>query len=190
MRHVLFGAIAALATAASLPAAEPTPAMQAFLADQIRPWAEDPVIVAAIAAQNARTAGHDQAMIDQLDTAWRAEVGTASAPLVDAVLNSEAAGFLRDRVAQSGGVMTEVFIVDARGLNVAASSPTSDYWQGDEAKFQQTYTLGANAVHFSEIAFDESSQSFQAQISLTITDPASGDPIGAMTVGVLADALM
>jgi len=67
---------------------------------------------------------------------------------------------------------------------------TSDYWQGDEAKFTQTYAVGSDAVHFSDIDFDESSQSYQAQISFTIIDPASGAPIGAMTVGVLADGLM
>lgn len=50
--------------------------------------------------------------------------------------------------------------------------------------------MGADAVHFSEIEFDESSQSYQAQISMTISDPATGAPIGAMTVGINADALM
>ena len=80
--------------------------------------------------------------------------------------------------------------MDAQGLNVAASGLTSDYWQGDEAKFTETYGKGAGAVHFGEVEFDESSQTYQAQISVTVTDPATGQPIGAITVGVDAAHLM
>jgi hypothetical protein len=80
-------------------------------------------------------------------------------------------------------------MMDARGLNVAASSVTSDYWQGDEEKFTATYPLGPDAVHISEVEFDESTQTFQAQVSLPVTDPATGAVIGAITIGVAADRL-
>jgi hypothetical protein len=80
--------------------------------------------------------------------------------------------------------------MDQHGLNVAASAMTSDMWQGDEAKFTETYSMGAGAVHFSEVELDESTQRYQAQISVTIVDPATGEPIGAMTVGVDAEALL
>lgn len=49
--------------------------------------------------------------------------------------------------------------------------------------------MGAGTLHFSEIEFDESSQTYQAQISVTLTD-GTGAVIGAMTEGVNADALM
>lgn len=170
-------------------AVEPHAAMQAYVDSQIMTWAHDAAIVDAIAAQNVLTAGYDAAQIDTLDKTWRAEVGTAS-DLVDGVLMNDAADFLRAQITASGGMITEVFIMDAHGLNVAASGATSDYWQGDEAKFQETFPNGAGAMHFGEIEFDESSQTYQAQISITITDPASGDPIGAMTVGIDAESLM
>ena len=80
--------------------------------------------------------------------------------------------------------------MDARGLNVAASAATSDYWQGDEDKFQQTYEIGADSVHFSDIEFDESSQTYQGQISVVIVDPSTNTPIGAITIGVNAEALL
>ncbi len=175
-------------TASLAQAAEPNAAMTGFLETHISHWAHDPMLVEAVAKQNARTAGFDQAQIDELDLQWRAEVGTAS-ELVDSVLMNAAAEFLRSQLDASDGMVTEVFIMDAHGLNVAASGPTSDYWQGDEAKFQQTYSVGPNAVHFSEIEFDESSQTYQAQISMTLTD-ANGTPIGAMTVGIDAESLM
>lgn len=180
---------ALIAAAPAAMAVEPHVAMQAYVDTEVMTWAHDGAIIDAIAAQNAKTAGYDAGRIDALDKTWRAEVGTGS-DLVDGVLTNAAADYLRTQIAASDGLITEVFVMDAQGLNVAASGATSDYWQGDEAKFQETYPKGAGAVHFGDIEFDESSQTYQAQISVTITDPASGAPIGAMTIGIDAEALM
>ena len=166
------------------------PSMKAYLENSIRDWATAPVLIDAINGQNARTSGYSQAQIDAMDTAWRAEVGTASTPTITPVLENAAADFLREQVVKSGGQITEGFVMDAHGLNVAASAATSDMWQGDEAKFQQTYPVGPDAAHFGDVELDASTQSYQAQISLTIVDPATGAPIGAMTVAVDAESLM
>ncbi|WP_415221328.1 hypothetical protein [Pseudophaeobacter arcticus] len=165
-------------------------AMDNYLETNIRSWAQNPVLVEAISSQNQETNGLGQADVDALDTQWRAEVGTGGSALINDVLNNDAAEFLRAQVEASGGRITEVFIMDAQGLNVAASSATSDMWQGDEAKFQMTYSVGSDAVHFGEVELDESSRRYQAQISLTIVDAETGAAIGAMTVGVDADSLM
>lgn len=164
--------------------------MQSYLDANIVQWAATPEFIAAITAQNAETASYSQDQIDNMDQQWRGEVGTGFQPMVDAVIENEAADLLREMVSASGGAITEVFIMDAAGLNVAASVPTSDYWQGDEAKHIQTYRIGAGAVHFGDIEYDKSTEAVQGQISLTITDTASGEPIGAMTVGVDMMALM
>ena len=71
-----------------------------------------------------------------------------------------------------------------KGLNVGQSDPTSDYWQGDEAKWKKTFKVGPNAVHVSEAEMDDSTQMLQSQASVTITDPATGKAIGAITVGI------
>jgi hypothetical protein len=190
MKQIAIAAAAAALLAGTAQANDYAPAMRAFLHAEVRTWAEDPVLVSAIAAQNARTGALPQSEIDALDQAWRAEVGAAATPTIDPVLKSAASDFLRARVAESGGMITEIFAVDARGLNVAASDVTSDYWQGDEAKFTETYPAGSEGLHFGEVEFDESTQTYQGQISLTITDPATGAAIGAMTIGVNAEALM
>jgi len=166
------------------------PALQEYLESHVATWAQNDAIVSAINAQNERTAGYDQAMIDQLDNTWRAEVGASDTPTISPVLNNATADFLRIQVAASSGMITEVFIMDMHGLNVAASDVTSDYWQGDEAKFSETYGRGPDASHIGDVEFDESTQMYQGQISLTIVDPATGQPIGAMTVGVDAEALL
>ncbi len=180
----------ALSLAASAGSAQDfNAAMQSYLDSTISGFANHDILVEAIRAQNGETAGLSQADIDALDTAWRNEVGLSSQPTIDPVLNNAASDFLRGVVADAGGTITEVFVMDARGLNVAASAVTSDYWQGDEAKHSETYANGPGAVHFSEIEFDESSQTYQGQISLSIVDPASNEVVGAITVGVDAEAL-
>jgi hypothetical protein len=165
------------------------PAIEAYLDSDIRTWVTDPRLAEAIAAQNATTAAYTQADIDNLDQTWRGQVGSDDSALIAGVLDTPAADLLRERVAASEGIVTEIFMMDARGLNVAASSVTSDYWQGDEEKFNATYPLGTDAVHISEVEFDESTQTFQAQVSLPVTDPATGAVIGAITIGVAADRL-
>ena len=151
---------------------------------EIAAFASDPVLISAIQAQNAVTAGYDQAKIDALDTQWRAEVGAASKPLIDATLGNAASQYLAGVQEASAGKYTEIFAMDAKGLNVAQSTLTSDYWQGDEDKFTLSYGAGAGAVHIGDIEQDESTQVFQSQVSVPITDPATGDVIGAITVGV------
>jgi hypothetical protein len=163
--------------------------MQAFLDTEIMAWSQSAEIVGPSRARTPRMPAMDQAQIDALDLAWRAEIGTGHAH--DRSRPAKRGGGLPARPrrcvrrAHHRGVHH-----GPHGLNVAASAMTSDMWQGDEAKFTETYSIGAGAVHFSEVELDESTQRYQAQISLTIVDPSSGEPIGAMTVGVDAEALL
>jgi hypothetical protein len=162
--------------------------LEALAADQIQAMMADPQIVAAIQAQNQKTAGMDEGAIVDLDNKWRAEVGSSSSPTIDPVVNSPLAHMLRSIRDDSSGLFTEIFVMDGVGLNVAASDTTSDYWQGDEAKWQQTYQVGAGAVHISDVELDDSTQSYQAQVSVSISDE-SGQPVGAATFGVNVEYL-
>lgn len=183
--------LAALGLAATLSLAGAVYAQDEFTAPltelakgEITAFASDPALVAAIVAQNVVTGGYDQAQIDALDAQWRAEVGTASKPLIDTTLANAASQYLAGVQAASAGKYTEIFAMDAKGLNVGQSTLTSDYWQGDEDKFTMSFGAGADAVHIGEIEQDESTQIFQSQVSVPVTDPATGAVIGAITVGV------
>jgi len=183
--------LAVLAALAAAPAAanDFMPAIQTFLEAEIAPWIADPRLAEAIVAQNAVTSGYTQADIDRLDQTWMSEVGSADREIIRAVLDNPTSAVLREWVESSGGVITEVFVFDALGLNVASSAVTSDYWQGDEAKYSETFPKGPEAVHISEVELDESTQTYQAQVSVPIVDPASGEVVGAMTVGLNAERL-
>lgn len=180
---------APLVAAASLAqAVDAPPAMRAFVESDIMSWAMSPQVISAVNAQNMETAGTSEAQIIEWDNAWRAQVGQSDQPLISDVMGRDLSKFLMEQVSASGGRITEIFVMDALGLNVAASGVTSDYWQGDEAKYKKSYGAGSGAVFVDAVEFDESSQSYQGQISISLTDPATGDVVGAMTVGLNAEA--
>jgi hypothetical protein len=191
LRTLLLAAVAAVALtgAAQADDAEIKAKAQAFSETEIKKWAADPDIVAAIAAANAERAAYDQAKLDELDKQWRAEVGAAAHPLIDATTANPASAKLKAICEGQGGLVSEAFVMDAKGLNVGMCDATSDYWQGDEDKWQKTFSAGPGAVFVDDVEQDESTQKFQVQTSVTVVD-ASGAAIGAMTVGLDAESLM
>lgn len=152
--------------------------------EKIATFAQSDYVVAAIKAQNAKTKDYDEAKIIELDKKWRAETDASDKPMINEVLGFPASQKLAEVQDASDGLYTEIFVMDAKGLNVAQSDATSDFWQGDEAKWQKTFLVGPDALHLSDVEEDASSQTFQSQVSMPITDPASGAVIGAITVGV------
>lgn len=159
-----------------------------FVASDVMSWLADPIVQDAIAAQNAAHADLDEAKIIEMDNEWRAEVEASAKPLIDKTLANPLSAFLREKQGAAGGLITEIFVMDNKGLNVGQSDVTSDYWQGDEAKFQKSFGAGAGAVFVDEAEKDESTQILQSQVSVTISD-ASGVPVGAVTIGIDLDAL-
>ncbi|MDP3339985.1 hypothetical protein [Frigidibacter sp.] len=189
-------AAAAFALAAALPAttspanaAELEGRLKAYAETEVAAWVQDPVLIGAILAANTAHAALTPEGITALDLAWRAEVGAGQTPTITPVVENAASDFLRAQMQAAGGAITEVFVMDAQGLNVAASGITSDYWQGDEEKFSETYPAGPGALHLGAIELDESTQIYQAQVSMTVTDPATGQAIGAITVALNAEML-
>jgi hypothetical protein len=159
-----------------------------YIKQNVATWINDPVLIAAIKEQNVKNAGLSDAEIDALDKKWRAEVEAADKPMVNATLGNAVSTFLKAKQSASNGAIAEVFVMDAKGLNVGQSDVTSDYWQGDEAKFKKSFGVGKDTLFVDEVEKDESTQTLQSQASMTIVDE-SGKPIGAITVGVNLEAL-
>jgi hypothetical protein len=191
--HRVATAFAALAVSTAVLPASAEEAYVTAISDYVKAdvmaWASDPAVVDAIKAQNAANAGLSQGDIDSLDAKWKAEVEAADKPMITATLENAVSKFLTDKKNAAGGLITEVFVMDEKGLNVGQSDATSDYWQGDEDKFQKSFGAGADAIFVDEVEKDESTQTLQSQVSVTIKDPASGAPIGAMTLGIDVEKL-
>lgn len=164
--------------------------LEAFARNELSKWLSDPALLDALRAQNVVHEGLSEDEVIALDQQWRAEEASGDGPLISEVLSHPVSVWLLDQQNATAGFVTEVFVMDNKGLNVAQSAVTSDYWQGDEAKWQETYLLGNDALHISEVEFDDSTGYYQSQASMTITDPDTGEAIGAITFGVNVQSLM
>lgn len=185
----MMGAVAAVVLCGGAMANEFAVPVKKLAETQVQGWIKDPVLVNAVKAQNQKHAGLSQADIDSLDKQWRAETGASSQPMIQAMLSNELSKFLIAKKEGSQGLFTEIFVMDSKGLNVGQSDVTSDYWQGDEAKWKKTYSAGAGSMHISDVKKDESTQTFQSQLSMPVVDPANNQVIGAITLGINVEQL-
>ena len=163
--------------------------IERFAERTVKQWISEPILIAAVKAQNTRYADLTQAQIDSLDIQWRTETALSRKPLINEISGNELSKRLMALKAETKGVVTEVFVMDSRGLNVAISDITSDFWQGDEAKWQKTFLAGPGATFIDAVEHDSSTDSFQSAVSIAVTDPESGKVIGAITVGIDVDEL-
>ena len=142
----------------------------------------DPVIVAAVKAENAK--GKTLAQIKEMDEKWKAHAGIAD--YMKAIMDSECGKHLRS-IQNSAPYYAEIFVMDNQGANVAMTDKTSDYWQGDEAKFQKSFAGGQGSVFVDEVEFDDSTQAYLVQVSVPVKD--GGKVIGAITFGIDVDKI-
>jgi hypothetical protein len=140
----------------------------------------DPVIVQAVQAENKKGKTLDQ--IQTMDKKWQADAGITD--YMKAMMESELGKHLRT-IQSSKPYYAEIFVMDNQGANVAMTDKTSDYWQGDEAKFKNSFNNGQGAVFVDEVKFDDSSQTYLAQVSVPVKEGAS--VIGAITFGIDVD---
>jgi hypothetical protein len=143
---------------------------------------KDSVIIAAVKAENAKSKTLDQ--IKDMDKKWKATAGIAD--FMKALMESECGKRLAD-IQNSAPYFAEIFVMDNQGANVAMTNKTSDYWQGDEAKFKKSFNGGSGAVFVDEVEFDDSVQSYLAQVSVPVIDDSR--VIGAITFGIDVDKI-
>jgi hypothetical protein len=166
--------------AAPDPAGLITPA----LLDDLRGLLKRDIVQVTVKAQNARLAAIDADAITALDKQWVAERKAPDKPLISATLSNPLSTYLLRMQARSLGLYSEVFIMDAKGLNVGQSSITSDYWQGDEAKWQKTFAVGADAVFVDEPEWHAETKTWRVQVNMAVPDASGGAPLGAATVEI------
>lgn len=192
MRKATFAAALALGVVCIAPASanDFAPQIEQFFAKNVAPKLGEQVVISTLKRQNAQHADLTQDAIDAMDQTWRAEAKSGDGDLIRKVMSNKLSKFLSDLKASHPDAIMEVFVMDSRGLNAGQSDVTSDYNQGDESKWQKTYAAGPSARFIDDIEFDDSTERFQSQVSQTIVDPASGKPIGAITVGVNVESLL
>lgn len=143
--------------------------------EKLKPWTADPILLEAVRAQNAKAV--PLADVQKLDEAWAAGKNDA---LVQKTITGPCADRLRVLAAKHG--YGEVFLSDNQGALVCASARTSDYWQGDEAKWIKAFNDGKGATFIDRPRMDDSTKAHLAQISVAVMQ---GDrALGVLTAGV------
>lgn len=163
-------------------AGEAVPKSVMALVPTLKQWGSNPTLVAAVKEQNARGISLDT--IKKTDKEWMA--ATSVTPFMKAMMENKAAREL-EKLESSKPYFDEIFLMDNQGANVAMTNKTSDYWQGDEDKFIDSYKGGQGAVHVGKVKFDKSSQAYLVQVSVPVMD--AGKAIGAITIGINMDEL-
>jgi len=158
VRHLAVVALATSFVASNAPvagAADPAPAKVVALAKTVvAKLGAAPEVVKAVKAQNAK--GTSLADVQAFDKKWMATPGVAD--FMKALIDSECGAYLK-KMQAAAPYYSEIFVTDKLGANVAMTAKTSDYWQGDEPKFIESWKDGAGVVFLSDVGFDKSTQS-------------------------------
>lgn len=184
----LLAALATVLLAQTLPAhaQSPTPldpVRDRGFIEEIQAQFGHPAVRLTLEARRDEAGQLNETEILELDGQWRAERESDDQPLITAVLAAPLSNYLLQIQAGSLGLYSEIFVMDVNGLNAGQSAITSDYWQGDEAKFQKTYDVAPDAVFIDEPEFNDATGTWRQQLNFTLTSPA-GDAYGAATVEI------
>jgi hypothetical protein len=185
----------------------PSPAVEAYARAFLAKWGSDPKLIAAIKASTAKSKKYSYDDVQIIDNQWRVaksglekEKKAATAlgelttdkiednvkkgeALIKEVRGSETSKFLEAQLekAEPKGAVTEIFVMDGWGWNVGQTGGTSDFYQGDEGKWQQTFASG-DPKEVEVLPIVEEDGIKYSQISLPIKD--GGKNIGAVTIGI------
>jgi len=149
---------------------------------EILQTAANPAVIQAVKEQNAKATTLTQ--IQEMDKAW------SSAKTPDAFmksLTSNTAAKALASVEKSRPYLVEFILTDNQGANVAITSMTSDYWQGDEPKFTNAFNDGQGKTYIARPQNDKSSGEVISQVSVPVM--SNGKAIGTLTVGVRIEKL-
>ena len=132
---------------------------------------QDKAVLDAVRIANNRDRDITAEQIQALDRKWRSSGDELPNQLTDEKCNESLKFFQRTFKG-----FAEIFVTNARGLNVCQTNKTTDYYQGNKDWWKQTIRRGKARHDF--LKFDESAGVFAVPIYLPVRDPASGDVIG------------
>lgn len=149
--------------------------IQAKVVEQL---GKDPIIVKAVEAQNAKKIPLPE--IQQIDKEWCNNQGLDARmkELMSSACGTHLKNFIKNRP-----IYIEVFAMDNHGALVAMTNKTSDYWQGDEKKWQRSFNEGKGKTFIDNPYYDSSTRTVLLQISAPVRN-ATGKTIGAITAGI------
>lgn len=143
----------------------------ALIVDLLR----DPDILEAARAANEKNRTLTLAEIFALDERWRNTDGVDEF-IRPFLVNRAAQKLLAFQETRPG--FSEIFVTDERGLNIAQTNKTTDYYQADEGWWTASYDNGRGHTSHGPIEFDASAQTEAISLYAPLLDPAAKRAIG------------
>ncbi|WP_404401245.1 hypothetical protein [Pelagibacterium halotolerans] len=164
--------------------------LRALANSQLRRISHVPLILDAVKLQNRKTGAYSRDLIERLNGDWRREVYNMNRrTLIPAVMETPASYFLARAKELSGGLYTELILLDARGLTVALSELSALYWHGERARWREPYEGGLHGLWIGPYELNKATGVWQRQVSITVSDPSSLYPLGVLCAGVAVEKL-
>ena len=148
-----------------------------YVKDNLLAYSNDATLVKATESLNNKKVSLDK--IKAIDKQWKN--AEEELPIMLDVIENETAKHLRS-IMKKHTEIVEVFVMDNQGAVVGENDLTSDYWQGDEAKWQNSFAKGLGGVDVGKEELDKSTNQVLQQVSLPIVK--DGKVIGAVTWGL------
>ena len=146
----------------------------------LRELAADPVILQAVRESNVKHQDLTLPDILTLDRKWIAKDKGVETFVKSLLTNTCANRLMVFQDAHDG--YPELFIADAKGVNVCMTNRTSDYYQADEEWWVKGYRNGQGETFYGAIEYDESAMSESIPVFLPVMDPETSKAIGVMKV--------
>lgn len=134
-------------------------------------FAGSPSLVSEVVQANLERANLTDKDIEELDQAWKDDLPSI-AEEVSSVTNNAITKYLKDFIKQNPQEV-EVFVTDIKGLNVAMTDRTSDFWQADEGWWQSAYAEGKGSAYIADVEYDESTKAYAMNIGVPVYDQSN-----------------
>lgn len=124
------------------------------------------------------------------DSKWQALAPDKATGLANTILALPGSRALHAWKLTHRELVTEALLTNDMGTLAAISQLTSDYWQGDEPKFNQILEniragqAGQEAIYLSDIRYDASTSRFQVTVSAPVGPVSDGVPKGILAFGL------
>ncbi|HET8802410.1 MAG TPA: transporter substrate-binding domain-containing protein [Marinobacter sp.] len=131
-----------------------------------------------------------------VDSKWQALAPDIAVPMAQDILGLPGSHALHDWQLTHGGLITEILLINDAGTLAAISNLSSDYWQGDEPKFQEVIKqFGRDApdtelIYISPIRYDASTARFQVFVSGPVLSADSSEALGVVAMGLDIETLL
>ena len=157
---------------------------------RLLPLAATVEVVSAVTDANRLRGDISVDELRELDRRWVREIEAGAPELIREIQSNRLSRYLQAVEAKESDVFTEILVMDRHGLNVGISRVTTDYWQGDERKYQKVFASEGEGVFIDRVEYDASTEKFQVQVSIRLHDPVTAEAIGVMTTGIDVEAML